>query len=837
MSPQQKLYPFTIPLTGKLITSADGTELPEGSFQVLTNLRYGLITPKSVAGMTKINTSVINATYLKPRAGHQFIQHTRTSTVSHVMVQAWNVGDTASKVYENIATVPAQGNFVATEIWSDTQFSQIGKFSDAPDGSVAYVNGMESCIWGGYECRVPAFIVASDDLTTSYDYTKQVNDKNWIGDTYAVMKQDTLYIGSIRPIKGVKFYILTANASACVPVVHYWAAGAWVDVPATLSDTTTTAGASLAKDGIISFGTTVDLAKPRIIQNKYLYWYKFTFTGVDVATSIYYVTLDAPFQKIVDLWGGEPIPISSFWAYVDGTGWLDRTTQVFKEDYVKWSASSDDTLTYTNIGTFTTSSYVIAGFEERMAGINFKLVNEKINSTASVATVYYWNGTAWVTVGTISDGTSVGGVSLARSGWITWDPPEATSEFKYALDTNAQLFYYYKIVFNDTLSTNVYVDLVTGITAQKTIPGYRCAVMWADSLWLLNEHLDKKNSAIASQPDTICVFNGVNAIGTESPMIFGDNDDITCAATLYTRFGTDIFDNLVVFKNREAWIVNAIQGADNTGLSRYQKFMISENYGCPCPNTLKTCDTGYELAPGLLKHILIWRAENAICIFDGNSVQPISDDIQNYLDKNKSEYIDPSSSEHGFYDPTLFEYHWITSAKEFVYDIRKKKWFEIDRESSGGVDNQIRIGFTVTDSNGSFYTYGGLDAGYIERLENGNTFDGASIVSTFRVPDISLGSWQYETKIRYIKHIAIKKSTTTNKVTMTHYKDTSTAGDHTATFTVNSTTKRVVFENKSVDWGDCIFHGIQCSITTTNESCGYEPVGISGFFEKIRESN
>ncbi len=58
---------LSIPLDGKLITEIDGTQIiemdgeriKEGNFQVLQNMRYGELSPKSISGMTKVNTSTI----------------------------------------------------------------------------------------------------------------------------------------------------------------------------------------------------------------------------------------------------------------------------------------------------------------------------------------------------------------------------------------------------------------------------------------------------------------------------------------------------------------------------------------------------------------------------------------------------------------------------------------------------------------------------------------------------------------------------------------------------------------------------------------------------------
>lgn len=57
--PEDRPFQYVnLPLSGKLITSIDGTQLGEGDFQTLKNMRYGERGPKTVIGMTKINTSI-----------------------------------------------------------------------------------------------------------------------------------------------------------------------------------------------------------------------------------------------------------------------------------------------------------------------------------------------------------------------------------------------------------------------------------------------------------------------------------------------------------------------------------------------------------------------------------------------------------------------------------------------------------------------------------------------------------------------------------------------------------------------------------------------------------
>jgi len=157
-----------LPLNGKLITAIDGTELGEGDFQVLKNMRYGVVSPLSISGMTKINSAVINATYLKPRGGYHFRKYLPNE--SHLLVQSWNTGLTAGLVYDNTTAIPTAGDFTAAPLWTDTASSNVGYFSEAPDGCVIYCNGKDSCVWGGNEYRTGGFIIGDLEETIKYDY-------------------------------------------------------------------------------------------------------------------------------------------------------------------------------------------------------------------------------------------------------------------------------------------------------------------------------------------------------------------------------------------------------------------------------------------------------------------------------------------------------------------------------------------------------------------------------------------------------------------------------------------------------------------------------------------
>ncbi len=66
----EKWAKTTVPLSGKLITAEDPLIVGK-NFQTLTNMRYGDASPKTISGMTKINTTALT-TYLKVRSAFHF---------------------------------------------------------------------------------------------------------------------------------------------------------------------------------------------------------------------------------------------------------------------------------------------------------------------------------------------------------------------------------------------------------------------------------------------------------------------------------------------------------------------------------------------------------------------------------------------------------------------------------------------------------------------------------------------------------------------------------------------------------------------------------------------
>jgi hypothetical protein len=118
----------------------------------------------------------MDATYLKTRSAIHFEKDQPSE--SHVVVEAHNTGETASRIWQNTTAIPGTGNFSATSLYSPSTSITAGdgRFSLAPDGDLAYCNGEESVIWGGAEREIAGFINYDSIGGFSYDFTEQLRN-------------------------------------------------------------------------------------------------------------------------------------------------------------------------------------------------------------------------------------------------------------------------------------------------------------------------------------------------------------------------------------------------------------------------------------------------------------------------------------------------------------------------------------------------------------------------------------------------------------------------------------------------------------------------------------
>jgi hypothetical protein len=639
-----------------------------------------------------------------------------------------------------------------------------------------------------------------------------------------------LYVASTRPLSAIKPYIVVANTTVAGCVGYEWNGVSWSGLGSLVDGTldVATSTKTLARTGSISFTSTVTTSKVKIINENLAYYYYFVFSGIDTTTSLSQITVKAPVQALVDLWDGIPRQVYSFFKYT--SAYEDYSTNVYALDY-----DSSDATTYVSMGSLTSSQHLYGGFNERLMGVKVYLGETSVNTTACVCYVDYFTGGVWVSVGVIDDGTSVAGVSFARTGSITWNAPSPTVEFTSSVGGSPQWFYY-RIRFSGTLSATVRLDHIAGIPVQTDLRPYRYPTLWQNRLWLLNDQSNNKNTAIGSSYGTVCVFNGQDS----GILMFGGMKDVVCAASLFTRYGGSIYENMVVCKSGETYLIDGVSfTGDANGSGGYVVYKISRTRGCIAPLTMRVCDTGYEVAPGLTKHTLIWLSSSGVVMFDANSMIEVSNDIGDRFEPKSSTCMNTTISDKSasFYDSSLGGYHLMIPTgistypnEEWVYDVVRKKWFQIKRGAK-----YLWCGWEVDDAQGNKYIYAGTGDGYVERLEYGTTLDGLGITYKFRTPDSLMNnSWDTRKEVRQIRLVGVCKTTSTQLVAVSHYADGATSASSPGITSISQvdTGKRFYKYARSVSLRGTT-HSFEFSITTNNETVGFVPLFVGGQYRVI----
>ena len=826
--------------------------LDDYGLQDIQNLRKWGKHFRGVKGHSRINQTTLGTSYTIANGFHF---RKGNPVESHVFANINNSG--AFSIYKSIntAAVPNQDTF--SSFIASTANSV--NFSPAPDGSMVALDGVTNYIWGGNEARCASFLNFDATVSSSflYDFTTQVNNTAINANNVATLVADasgttSVYIGSIRPLQGVKFYIATANSTNATADVQEWTGTAWSSV-SSLADGTEIFGPiinghgshkTMAQTGEISWASTVSTSKLTVINNIALYYYKFTFTGMPSGVQVSFCTVDAPVQTIVDIWDGSERTIVAGVNYNSSGGYSDDTTNIMKRDY-----DGSDNSTYWSwykhgLGGGPQDCIYLA-FSEPMMGFIIEFNNIFYNSNAGAAmTVQYWNGGSWVSVTSLVDGTAGteagSSTSLMHSGNVMWQQQSPAAEFQTKVNQEGP-FYWYRIYWStETYSANygdVRVDYVAGIPCQKQLHPYRFAAMWQNRLWLFNDQTQYNNSALYSALNTSNVFNGTDT----GILQFGDQTPVIAAAGIYNMyFMYNGLEQLIVAKENETYRLSG------TSPSTWVVQRISANVGCVAPLTMVSADV--TAVDNARKQVAIWMGDKGVYISDGATVLPISDDIRCYFNPDDVRYINPSmrAKSVGWYDPSIKSYKLLIASGasatalnlELEYSLQYQEWTKIVRQigNAGAANNPLQSGWQVYDTNGISYTYGGDANGYIYRLENTNRWDGTSITSYLQTKDIlpePSAPLLRKSTIQYLQLAYLKKQT--GQITIEHFGDGMATADQingqSGPASISAADALGAgYNTQSVLLGPNLYHSFLFQ-ATTNVGDGLELTGFSFYYE------
>ena len=791
---------------GKWIPDVDPSLIGPNNYAKIENLRYKDSGLEGVNGYSKINEDPLDGTapyvalgdFPLIRNGHQ-LRSDRTQK-TYTLVRSEDDGG-QGRIFVNRTEIGEVGAFDTTSrldvdgnpYFEDSALNLVGRFSGAPRGNLTYSNGQETMIFGGDEQQVSALFACTtdDDLPLlPVEYTDEVNN-NIVTDyvTCATGASDNLVIMTTRPIQGINFTIGSSTAGSVA--VQYWNGATWAAV------TNVTDGTSgFDESGEITFDHTHDVVKLKHYEELYLYAYLVTLTGAGATANIYNVTVDTAFQDIVNVWDGvyrQPVQVQN--KISAAAAYSDYTAQANV-------ASEEDNPVGIKITGLTSTGELLLIFTEQQAGIRMQMLGSLVNTAASTITMSYWTGSAYANVTAGGDPFVDGTSGFTQTGLMNWIP-QSDEKPRTLFDTFG---YVYKITVDVTVTAadEAYVDIATGIPAQKDMKAYDFTSQFGTRVMLcspsvLNEG-NRIDFSVANAPD---VYNGDDSSdGGNMSLYFGGNQNITAATGLYNRFGSNILSMFLVLKDAQTYLMVG----DNP--EEFTIYNVSQTIGCPAPLTLATGEINMSKNPtdGITRNIAVWLSASGPVMFDGASISSIRG-MENFFDPNNTEYVEWSTIDRarGWIDNVYKEYNLLIPSssgqtennKWLVYDLLRRKWYE----KKPGTAAYPQAAWEVIDTTGERFNYAGIDTGFMLYLEDGPSWAGGGIAQRVKTGDFfpSSNIWD-ETLIRKFKLLTHKFEdvTESNTLNIFYYKNTSESIDSGVTFISSDDSVTGV----DIDWTD-----------------------------------
>lgn len=720
----EKLLRKQLTFNGEWLPDVDPLKVGDANYTDIQNLRYTETEVMGVGGYTAINTTLLSA-YPKGRSGIQL--RTPFTTKSFVAVQQFDSSFSASKIYVNQSTPPGTGDFEVTALFTDSVGAGVGHFTELPLSQVMYHNGVDMKIYGGDEQPVAAFIrcdsISGLTPVNPYDYTERIlntlqNSANIVTLSAA---HPTALIASTKPLNGIKLYVSSPNTTASVLSGNEWTGSAWSALA--LTDNTSSGGVAIAQTGTVTFSSTVTTARPSFIEGMFLYFYTFTLSAG--TANIYHATISCPIQDVVDLWDG--IYRTCIQCQDKRSGaWEDFTAEVAAVSSAAYPIS-------TLWGGLTSTDEIILMFSSRTTAVKLSFIAGKVNAAAATLTIYYWDGSAWVSVGTVYDGTldSGGTKTLSKNGIIYWNSPGEDVEMKTTLFNVHG--YAYKLVPSNTLTTGtsyngVMCDHLVGIPAHRIMKPYDFSFVYKDRTFLAGYSINNEGNRVDyGVPYAVDSYSGENSSENDKSMYIGKQSALVAAANIFNRFGNYLYNSELLLKTSETFLL------DGDDPDTFKVYAVSSNLGCVAPRTLCTAEIAYEISKEAVRNIAMWLSARGPVIFDAAILIPLKG-IDVYFDQTKSQCVNYSAIQnaHAWFDSFYNEWNLCipsgvgqtTCNVWLFYNLVKKRWSKRDVGSQYVPQATVK----VADDSGNMYTYGLLDDGCMVRLENGSLWYGTESI-------------------------------------------------------------------------------------------------------------
>jgi hypothetical protein len=269
------------------------------------------------------------------------------------------------------------------------------------------------------------------------DYTPQLWDSGTssviVMDNFDILTNpDALFIMTDIPCDKFTFTIDKANTGTSAGQMHYWN-GTWTTA-GSFSDGTVVSNCSMGTSGTMSWTMPTDVI-PHYMFGYPGFWWRYSLaSGVfDSEVEVSDISFESDWVNIQNMWDGTPLICSEAYEYIAA-------------DTVYYFYSG----VAVTVGGMTTSDklYICSPLPVVAIYADVGATANEVDATLTVK--YYQNGNTWTTVSNMSDGTSEGGQTFGKNGWITFSHP--ADEFPTLFQSSTLYYYWYELTFSATLT-------------------------------------------------------------------------------------------------------------------------------------------------------------------------------------------------------------------------------------------------------------------------------------------------------------------------------------------------------------------------------------------------
>lgn len=400
--------------------------------------------------------------------------------------------------------------------------------------------------------------------------------------------------------------------------------------------------------------------------------------------------------------------------------------------------------------------------------------------------VEYWNGDSWVTVGTITDGTT----GLTKPGFVTWDRTAITPQPTHFNATQYYAFWY-RISFDKALSDEV-------STSIQTMPYFnidelglgRCNEVWKDRA-VYSSKIFPQFAYIATR-NMPMMLNGEDFGLLEAGD--GRKNPILSKRLFYNEMLTFQAES-----GEKGGCTTLFEGFSPT---TFGKLLLSDRVGIMNEKCAVVVDgvTTATQTDERIQTICFWISRYGIMATDGRVIYIISDDIQNYFDERFTESV-RRGYEHkhaAFHDPfdNVIRFALVSGTSATVpnifpvFDLADKS-FSFDKHGTA-----FSCFATVEAASGDTHLLqmaGGSSDGFVHQVNIGTNDAGSTAIDADAILEIDGGAYE----IRLMREVLRCKAQSAGDITRSIAKDGSSTFTHTKTLSMVNSGKAYVRHSKA----------------------------------------